>query len=29
VEQLAQKRAEEITRAFREEHGLPMPPVAA
>jgi hypothetical protein len=28
VEQLAQKRAEEITRAFREEHGLPAAPVA-
>jgi hypothetical protein len=29
VEELAQQRAEELTRAFREEHGLPVPPVAA
>jgi hypothetical protein len=28
VEELAQKRAEELTRAFREEHGLPAAPVA-
>jgi hypothetical protein len=29
IEELAQRRAEELTRAFREEHGLPIPPVAA
>jgi hypothetical protein len=28
VEELAQKRAEELTRAFREEHGLPAPAAA-
>jgi hypothetical protein len=28
VEELAQRRAEELTRAFREEHGLPALPVA-
>jgi hypothetical protein len=28
IEQLAQQRAEEMTRAFREEHGLPAAPVA-
>jgi hypothetical protein len=25
IEELAQRRAEEMTRAFREEHGLPLP----
>jgi hypothetical protein len=29
IEELTQRRAAELTRAFREEHGLPMPPVAA
>ena len=29
IEQLAQRRAEELTRAFREEHGLPAPPPVA
>jgi hypothetical protein len=29
IDELAQRRAEELTRAFCEEHGLPMPPVAA
>jgi hypothetical protein len=29
IEELAQQRAEEMTRAFREEHGLPAPPPIA